>query len=388
MSTSMRLRWGLVDRRLRVFGFALALVIAGLQVVQADEALDRLQQLEQQLKSSRDRLASHEAKADEIIAHLQASEKERAGLSLSIQEDQRKLKSLRLRERQIKSEIAVMERDLRRTEATGTQASAWAFSLGRGGTLELLLSEDGVADRVRHSGLLRAALSAVTNYVQKAETKLLELEQTRELLNQNATAQKRKIATLEKSRAQAASRNKQLQRTLEIVKNDKVMTARLIADLESAQRELTRIISARRRGKVELAPLDPYRKHMAHPVAGKVKMLFGPQLDPVFGVEIQHPGWTYQVAKGTPVIAVAPAEVAYAGWLRGYGNLVVLQHGGEYFTLYGHLDDIFVSQSDQISEGTPIALSGDTGSLYGPALHFEIRQGKDPLDPADWIASR
>ena len=80
-------------------------------------------------------------------------------------------------------------------------------------------------------------------------------------------------------------------------------------------------------------------------------------------------------------------EVVYVGWLRGYGNLVVIRHGGEYFSLYGYLDETFIRQGNNIGEGEPLGLSGDSGSLYGPALHFEIRHGRDPLDPVDWLAN-
>ena len=87
------------------------------------------------------------------------------------------------------------------------------------------------------------------------------------------------------------------------------------------------------------------------------------------------------MAEGTSITAVAPGHVLYTGWFRGYGNLIIVDHGGEYYTLYAHASNIRVAEGDEIKQGQAIGTVGDTGSLQGPRLYFEVRHGGRPQDP-------
>jgi septal ring factor EnvC (AmiA/AmiB activator) len=84
---------------------------------------------------------------------------------------------------------------------------------------------------------------------------------------------------------------------------------------------------------------------------------------------------------------VAPGEVRFAGWFRGYGRIVILDHGDGYFTVSGHPDALDVAVGELVGEGDDLGTVGETGSLSGPRLYFEIRQGAEPLDPAEWLES-
>jgi septal ring factor EnvC (AmiA/AmiB activator) len=90
-------------------------------------------------------------------------------------------------------------------------------------------------------------------------------------------------------------------------------------------------------------------------------------------------------AEGTPVRAVADGSVRFAGWFRGYGKIVILDHGEAYFTVSGHLADTAVALGERVAAGDPVGSVGETGSLSGPRLYFEIRRGGEPLDPAEWL---
>lgn len=90
-------------------------------------------------------------------------------------------------------------------------------------------------------------------------------------------------------------------------------------------------------------------------------------------------GWFIETPKGTPVMAVRTGKVVYAGWLTGYGNTIVLQHE-EYYSVYAHLDEVFVTKDEIVLSGEEIGKVGDTGSIYGIGLYFEIRYGKKKMD--------
>jgi septal ring factor EnvC (AmiA/AmiB activator) len=88
------------------------------------------------------------------------------------------------------------------------------------------------------------------------------------------------------------------------------------------------------------------------------------------------------------VRAIHAGVVAFADWFKGYGLLVVVDHGDGFYSLYAHLLELRVSRSTRVSGGSLVGLSGESGSLEGPRLYFEIRQGERPLDPRAWLALR
>jgi lipoprotein NlpD len=100
-----------------------------------------------------------------------------------------------------------------------------------------------------------------------------------------------------------------------------------------------------------------------------------------------HEGIDLPAPTGTPVIAAADGAVVYAGdGIRGYGNLVVLQHPGDLLTVYAHNSAIYVSQGQTVRAGDRVAAVGQTGRATGPHLHFEVRQGQIPRDPMGYLS--
>ena len=112
---------------------------------------------------------------------------------------------------------------------------------------------------------------------------------------------------------------------------------------------------------------------------------FGRQVDAAFGTQTFHPGVVFDAPQGMPVEAVARGSVRFAGWFRGYGRLVILDHGDGYFTVTGHLDTLDVAVGDTVAGRQRIGNVGETGSLSGPRVYFEVRKGGKALDPADWL---
>jgi murein DD-endopeptidase MepM/ murein hydrolase activator NlpD len=119
--------------------------------------------------------------------------------------------------------------------------------------------------------------------------------------------------------------------------------------------------------------------HFIWPVNGPITSPFGMR----WGV--LHPGIDIGVPTGTPVHASAAGQVVYCGWESGYGNFVVIDHGGGYATAYGHNSKILVSCGENVAQGQVISLSGCTGFCTGPHVHFEIRVNGNPVDPLTYL---
>ncbi len=131
--------------------------------------------------------------------------------------------------------------------------------------------------------------------------------------------------------------------------------------------------------------LEDMKGRLQYPVQGKKLNRFGKKWDDRFDTYIVYNGVNLGVKAGTRVKAIFYGKVLYTGFLEGYGNLVILGHGNNYHSLYGHLDSIQVKKGQVVEEGKVIGLSGNTGSLVGDALYFELRHKGKPIKPSPWF---
>jgi septal ring factor EnvC (AmiA/AmiB activator) len=124
------------------------------------------------------------------------------------------------------------------------------------------------------------------------------------------------------------------------------------------------------------------------PAVGSLLSTFGRQEHPRFHTVTFNRGIGIAAPEGRDFVAVADGEVIYADWFKGYGRLIILDHGGGYFTLYAHAAEIWSRSGDNVTRGQVIGKVGDTGSLEGPQLYFELRHKGKPQDPLAWLQPR
>ena len=157
--------------------------------------------------------------------------------------------------------------------------------------------------------------------------------------------------------------------------------------VEALERQRARVLAD---GGVQEFPdigFADLRGRMPWPLLGKVKTPFGQHRHPEYGTITMNSGVDIEAKMGEPVRAVARGRVEYVSWLDGYGRTLIVNHGGGYYTVYAHLSEVQVSETQTVAPGQTIGRAGDSGSLDGPKLHFEIRAGKtaDSVDPMQWL---
>ncbi|MEB3220832.1 MAG: peptidoglycan DD-metalloendopeptidase family protein [Candidatus Sericytochromatia bacterium] len=169
------------------------------------------------------------------------------------------------------------------------------------------------------------------------------------------------------------------------------VVAQLEADNASLAAMIQRIIAQRR--ALELAArrnpryVRPFigTGRFMWPVAGVITSPFGQRMHPILGRYVSHHGIDFGAASGTPIYASDSGEVIYAGWYGGYGKVVIIDHGKELTTLYGHTSSYVVSAGARVRKGQVVAYVGSTGMSTGPHLHFEIRSNGAAVNPAAYI---
>ncbi len=129
----------------------------------------------------------------------------------------------------------------------------------------------------------------------------------------------------------------------------------------------------------------PGKGILSYPCDAPLTSGFGYRLHPILGYTKFHSGLDFGADYGTLIRAAAPGKVIFAGWYGGYGQAVILDHGNHISTLYGHTEEIYVSEGQIVQRGTPIAAVGSTGLSTGPHLHFEVRVSGEPIDPLEYL---
>jgi len=155
----------------------------------------------------------------------------------------------------------------------------------------------------------------------------------------------------------------------------------IIGRLEEANRRRSEIIGSQE-PSVALVDFAPLKGKLPCPIEGKIMVSFGYSVDPITNLKSFSPGISVKGKVGRSVVSVADGQVAYVGDLRGYGNFIIINHDGSHYTTYAGLGETFVSEGTLVKSGTRLAISGENG-----IVRFELRRGREPLDPLEWFVN-
>ena len=353
-------------------------------------------QNEEQLRALR-------ARIETLQADLNETRGERDETRAQLRESERRIgsqfKSLRdteARQRSDSTRLAALQQARTRGRAElGTrrqeleQAVRAAYVLGQQDWLKLLLSQDDPARVSRTLTYYRYLAQARAARIEGIETTLRRLDvlekQIAERVQELATLRARQLEQKDALAATRAERRTLLAQLNERVRDRSQEIGRLKQDEDRMARLVRELRTALTRAP---APEPPAGKASAGkdgrwqlPVQGRLIARFG---SPREIGDLRWRGIFLAASEGQEVKAVTRGRVAYADWLRGFGLLVVLDHGGGLMTLYGHNQSLYKGVGDRVEAGEAIAASGNTGGPAQPGLYFEIREHGEPRNPLDW----
>ncbi len=190
---------------------------------------------------------------------------------------------------------------------------------------------------------------------------------------------------------QVQQNKKLVQIRLQEIKESEKQISNLIAKAEkarNAQMQKSIIRPESRRTETATRPNNRFadlKGRMAWPTSGTVVSHFGREKHPELNTITENLGIEIKAGMGNPVITVADGEVQAITWQRGRGNIIIISHDDGFYTVYTHLQDIQVKEQQVVKRGERIGSVGDSGSLIGPVLHFQIWQNTTNLNPEEWL---
>ncbi len=379
------------------------------------DSRERLKEVQRELGREREQVKEagrKEATLSRDLAQLEADLKNKTKL---LKDLEGKLRGSTQRIASLSKEIDSTEKRLSRTRVLLKLRLRAMYKQGRVGYVRMLLSADDFSSASRRLKYLSALASQDQRLMQAYAVSLNDLskkkadfEQYKKEISdasQQAEATKRQIVEqqqqhrvlLAKVRDEKAAHLAAIKELEKSAKGLQALIARLQAE-EERQRRASRAHS-RETARTETrtgtdVPIagdghfEQLRGKLPWPAAGTLASTFGRQEHPRFQTVTFNRGIEISAPAGRDIQAVADGTVIFADWFKGYGRLVIVDHGAGYFTLYAHAADVLVKPGDPVKAGQTIAKVGDSGSLEGPQLYFELRHRGKPQDPLAWLQPR
>ncbi len=351
----------------------------------------KLQDIEVQIKKHRADTQQLKKKETDVLKQLSYLDKEIALATRYLAELGKKERLLNQQIDSLRANISVEGNVLVRQKAILAERVRQMYMRGPEHQWVFVLGGEDMSDKLRRYKFMRMVAERDAQLIHAVDERKqgLELEQagvTEALADIAATrsVQEAEAAKLQKNKRTRVS-------MLNQIGADQTKNQQAINKLEKSQEQLKNLIGQLERSREDPTGLPPggfvkLKGRLGKPVSGKIIGSFGKSRHPTYGTVTFNNGVDIQAADGSPIRAVAAGRVEFVDWIDSYGNCIIINHGGGYYTLYAHASDIFVRPDQNVLGNDVIAEVGDTGSLHGYACHFEIRQSKQALNPMEWFA--
>jgi septal ring factor EnvC (AmiA/AmiB activator) len=289
----------------------------------------------------------------------------------------------------LEGQIAALGPRIARQKAFLARRLAGLYRLGGLSYIRLLLSIDRRQDPLQAMSMLGYLVSRDSRAVTRFEQERVQLAARRADLADRERRLAAMRSVVEQRQHAVAAARAQKERLLASLQREGTQSEQRLAELEEKARRLEHLLDLLARqsqGAITAATdIRTLQGALAWPVQGKVVEPFGRQRNAKFSTVTFNNGLKIAAPPGAEVHAVFPGTVLYSQWFKGYGNLIILDHGNRVFSLYGNLKSPTVTPGGRIQAGQVIAGVGESEDAQSGYLYFEIRQDNKPEDPQKWL---
>ena len=376
----------------------LALVLAGgAHAAPAGDTVQqegkKLEELRVQLQQRREALKDLDNAERSLLGSMGELDESLARLDDDASEARAKLQQLR-------GELSAMEATADQDEAklaiaqTRLQARLRALYVGgEGGTARALLGAEGFAELALRRRFLQKLADSDAKLVGEVARIKKSVSDHRERVRTATMEAEMTTKTIQEQRELMAATRTERQAAIGRISTERALALRRAQELDR-EREALAVFLRKLVEETNRRPLAPSKRGISKgilkgkltwPVQGTLIRKFGVVVDKDSKAEIVSNGIELRAAEGTPIAAAADGRVAHVGWMRGFGRVVIVDHGEGHHTISAHVQKPTVARGDEVKRGQTIAFVGDTESTNGAKLYFELRENGRPRDPLPYL---
>ncbi|WP_319522649.1 peptidoglycan DD-metalloendopeptidase family protein [uncultured Desulfosarcina sp.] len=347
-----------------------------------------------ELAASRQKVAAFAKEEEAVINALEETEKALNRARKKVSRLSNELETIETHIRELEGEYRDVEKHAEANESYVAARLAALYKLSWLGKFHVLASADSMFDFFAD----KRSLEQILAHDEKVLADLARDKERMQALLQELVAQKneKQTTTADLSARIEAMNGEQARREalLAEIRNEKSLQMAAIESIKASASALDRTVESFSNAPDEASappvtvaekPFESLKGLLMMPVKGKIISFFGRYKDRRFNVTQFQSGIYIQADRGEPIRAVYSGKTLFSSWFRGFGNMIIIDHGDHYYTVYAHLEEQFKSKGDPVEAGEVIATVGDTGSLSGAGLHFEVRHHGKPMNPLGWI---
>jgi septal ring factor EnvC (AmiA/AmiB activator) len=354
------------------------------------EFQERLAKISQQIEQLRLKIEEGEKKESTTLSQLERIgfnkgliKKEISLYAIQLEKANRELSSLNKSIPELEAKLGEEKQSIEKILIT-------TYKFGKFNFLQFMLQAENVGTLISENKNLTLLAQYQGKIISSYMENLDQLETAEKELQTKKKEASRLIKNAEKKRKELQAQERKNRTLITEIKKNKKLHLQTLEELKVRAQQLLILIEKLLKEDISLPinliPLYEKKGKLPWPIEGKVTTEFGLQRHPQFKTTTMNNGIEISPRKNYVIVrAIHPGKVVYSDYFQGYGNLIIVDHGMSYYSLYGHCSDILVKKGDLVKAEHPIALVGDIGSLEGDSVYFEIRFKTKPLNPLQWL---
>jgi len=381
----------LISRILFVLIFSLNLGFSGQQDI--TEYKKRLADISEQIDQLKLRLEEEEKKEstflselDRIGFHKNLIRKEISLYTMQLGKTNQELSSIQRRMPRLKSKLDDEKESIEKILVA-------MYKFGKVNPFQFMIQAENMGTLVSESKNLTLLVQYQNEVISSYADTLSLLKDSERELEEKKKESSNLIWKTKKKRQELDVQERKQKALIKDIKENKKMHLQALEELNDRAQQLQLLIEKLLKEEISfpitIVPLYEQRGKLPWPLEGAVVSAFGRQVHPQFRTVTFNNGIEISPQKNQAVVkAIHPGKIVFADYFKGYGNLLIIDHGIRYLSFYGHCADFLVKMGELVKTGQPIAIVGDTGSFQGVTLYFEIRSKAKPVDPLKWLRRR
>ena len=351
----------------------------------ADDLEDQLADLQRQAEEQQAKTNEASAKVESVSERLRQIQEELRVATAEYKEVKGQLDSVEDKISDNTELLQKTEADLKVKNKKLQQRVRDIYINGQISYVDVLFGAKDFADLMTRMDVLKRIIKHDYDLIMKVREEKATVENTRAQLEKDKAEAEVLVTDAHAEKAKVEDKESEQQVLLDQAIYDRDTSERMYEEIMAASQEVANMIRRSHMSSAGYSGAPAGAGGMIWPISGPITSEFGWRTHPIFGTARFHSGLDIGGDYGMPIYASASGTVIYAGWISGYGNAVIIDHGGGVTTLYGHNDSLNVSEGENVAQGQVIAMCGSTGNSTGPHCHFEVRENGEPVSPYGYL---